>query len=58
MRHATNDELDGWFEVEERTDYAQQAIDEWRRDQKDPAPGVMPAVVFTGLDGWKVPDRR
>lgn len=57
MRRALDDDMDGWFEVEERTDYAQQALDEWRKEQRDPAPGVYPVVIDTrGRD--RRPGRR
>ncbi len=47
MRLATDDDMDGWFDVDERTDYAQAAIDEWSRGQKERPPGVFPVVVNT-----------
>lgn len=48
MRLATDDDMDGWFEVEERTDYAQAEIDRWRESLKGRHPaGVFPVVVNT-----------
>jgi hypothetical protein len=47
MRTALDDEFDGWFEVDERTDHAQAAIDAWREANKKPGHGVFPVVVFT-----------
>jgi hypothetical protein len=48
MRYATDDDNDGWFEVVERTDYAQAAIDQWREGLKGRhVPGVFPVVIDT-----------
>ena len=45
MRHATDPDNDGWFEVTERVDYAQAAIDRWRESQHGKTePGVYPVV--------------
>lgn len=47
-RRAAMDEAnEGEFEVEELHDFAQQAIDEWRKDNETPEPGVVPRVVLT-----------
>ena len=52
MRLATDDDADGWYEVEERTDYAQAAVDQWRDSLKGRhPPGVFPVVVDTRPPG-------
>jgi hypothetical protein len=40
---------DGWFEVDERVDYAQAVLDQWHKDNqgKDPEPGTRLFVVDT-----------
>jgi hypothetical protein len=45
LRIATDPDMDGWFDVEERVDYAQAALDQWRAEQKDPIPGTYPVLV-------------
>lgn len=46
MRHATDPDADGWYEVDERTDYAQAAVDRWRESNRGKSePGVFPVVV-------------
>ena len=52
-RDALDDDNDGWFEVEEQVDYAQAAIDQWRKDQdgKDVEPGTRLVVVNTRPTG-------
>lgn len=48
MRHATDPDMDGWYEVDERVDYAQAAVDRWREAQHGKAePGIFPVVVNT-----------
>lgn len=46
---ALDPENDGYFEVEERVDYAQAPIDRWQRENKgkDTEPGVRLVVVDT-----------
>jgi hypothetical protein len=45
MHAATDPDMDGWYEVDERTDYAQAAIDRWRDSlHGKPEPGVYPVV--------------
>lgn len=57
MHLATDDDMDGWFEVEERTDYAQAEIDRWRESLKGRhSPGVFPVVVDTRRTD--APERR
>lgn len=47
MRLATDPDNDGWFEVEERIDYAQAAIDRWRDSKRgNTDPGAYPVVTY------------
>lgn len=47
MSIATDDDMDGWFEVEDGVDYAQAAIDTWRAGKKNPEPGLYPILIDT-----------
>jgi hypothetical protein len=48
MRYALDPDNDGWFEVDERVDYAQAAIERWRESMHGKAePGAFPVVVDT-----------
>ncbi len=50
-KRLTEGDYEGYFEVEERQDNAQMAIDLWRKKHKNgPAPGMVPTVVFTGTE--------
>jgi hypothetical protein len=51
-RDALDPDNDGYFEVRERMDYAQAALDQFQKDNtsKDTEPGVRPYVVFTRGD--------
>lgn len=42
---ALDPESDGWLEVDEKVNFAQAAVDRWRKDTKEPGPGVVPVVV-------------
>lgn len=48
-RDAMDDDNDGWFEAVERVDYAQAALDQWKKDHtdKDVEPGTRVVVVDT-----------
>ena len=49
---ALDPDNEGFFEVRERVDYAQAALDQYQKDNasKDAEPGVRPYVVFTRGD--------
>lgn len=48
LREATDPERDGWYEVDDDTvDYAQAALEEYRRATKDMEAGVLLKVVDT-----------
>lgn len=50
-KRLTEGDYEGYFEVEERQDNAQMALDLWRKKHKNgPAPGMVPTVVFTGTE--------
>lgn len=48
-RLALDDDMDGWFEVEQHTDYAQAALDRFRQDRgsSDAEPGARLFVMNT-----------
>lgn len=48
LREALDPERDGWYEVDDNTvDYAQAALDEYRKATKNQDPGVRLKVVDT-----------
>jgi hypothetical protein len=48
LREATDPERDGWYEVnDDSVDYAQAAMEEYRRSTKDMEAGVLLRVVDT-----------
>lgn len=50
-KRLTEGDYEGYFEVEERQDNAQMALDLWRKKHKNgPSPGMVPTVVFTGTE--------
>lgn len=51
LRLALDDDNGGWFEAEWRTDHAQAAIDQARKEIKDVGPGMFPVVKFTRKRG-------
>jgi hypothetical protein len=44
---AQDPEIDGWYEVEEYEDYVAAALDRWRQESKEPAPGMRARVLDT-----------
>lgn len=52
-RDALDPDNDGWFEVEERVDYAQKPLDEWHDEHKGKPvePGTRVVVVDTRATG-------
>jgi len=61
LREATDPERDGWYEVNDETvDYAQAAMEEYRRSTKEMEPGVRLRVVDTyeGEEARPVDARR
>lgn len=48
LRDATNDEMDGWYEVDDsRIDHSVAALERWEKETKKPEPGVIPRIVDT-----------
>jgi len=39
--------MDGWFEVDQRINYATAAVERWRKDNPEPEPGTVLMVVDT-----------
>jgi len=56
-RIATDDENDGWFEVDDSTiDHAEAALQQWEKATKHPELGVQPRIVNTRYEN--VPEKR
>ncbi len=56
-RLATDDDADGWYEVDDSVvDYAEAALQRWEKDNPNAEPGTLPRVVDTRLE--KLPPRR
>lgn len=48
LREATDDEMDGWYEVDDtRIDHSVAALQRWEKETKKPEPGVIPRIVNT-----------
>ncbi|MHA7132536.1 hypothetical protein [Oerskovia turbata] len=51
-RTATDDEMDGWFEIDDGTvDHAEAAYQRWQAETKRPEPGVLPRIIDTRHEG-------
>ncbi len=49
-RVATDDEMDGWYEVDDTTvDHAEAAFKRWEKDTKHPELGVQPRIIDTRI---------
>lgn len=56
-RLATDDDADGWYEVDDTmVDYAEAAFARWEKETKNPEPGVQPRIVDTRVE--KAPPPR
>lgn len=54
IREATDPEMDGFYEIDDSTiDYVEAAVEDYRKNTKDPEPGVQLRIVNT----W-VPDEE
>lgn len=55
LREATDDEMDGWYEVDDtRVDHSVAALQRWEKDTKKPDPGVIPRIVDTRYEAEPV----
>jgi hypothetical protein len=55
LSEATNDEMDGWYEVDDsKVDHAVAALQRWEKETKKPEPGVIPRIVDTRYEAEPV----